>query len=86
VLYPAGTQGQPELLLQSRDLPDFVHVLIHNEAGQRGPYPWLTEEAFELPLRRSAVVRVGLRIDQGELRNETVFVDGEQPLQVSSKR
>ena len=86
VLYPAGAQGQPELLLQSRDLPDFVHVLIHNEAGQRGPYPWLTEEAFELPNPRSAVVRVGLRVDEGELRNETVFVDGEQLLQVSSKR
>jgi hypothetical protein len=86
VLYPAGAQGKPELLLQGRDLPDFVHVLIHNEAGQRGPYPWPTAEVFDLPLRQSAVVRVGLRVDEGEPQNQTVFVDGERSLQVGPKR
>ncbi|MEE2886497.1 MAG: carboxypeptidase-like regulatory domain-containing protein [Planctomycetota bacterium] len=83
VLYEMGGAGKPELVLQAKDLPAFVHVLVRNDGGQQGPFPWSTDAAFEIPLRRTALVEVVTQVDDGQTRTHTVFVDGRRPLQVS---
>lgn len=83
VLHEAGGVGRPELVLHGRDLPAFVHVLVRSDGTQQGPFPWATDQTFELPLRRTALVRVVMRVDDGQPRTQTVFVDGGRPLEIS---
>lgn len=82
VLYRAGPGGRPELQLSGAGLPEFVHVSIRNDATGGGPYPWVTAESFELPLRRAALMQVDTRIDDGPSTRRMVFVDGQHQFKV----
>ena len=81
----AAAQGfaPPELVLSAgQGLEGLVEVRIDAGEGDRGPFPWSTEETLTLPLQERALFRVLLYVDGVEHDLGELLVTGTTPLTI----